>query len=567
VRRAVSGLVLLISLYGAAAGWAASPDAAVSGVVRDSHGTPQMGALVVLMDAASATIASAFTDDHGRYILPSVLPGRYQVRATAAFFVPATKPNLRLQAGAQAIVNLTMNTLFEVENWLPAQRRMSDEPADDWKWTLKATASRPLLRLTDPDDDEPISSSGEAPHKAVDQGRVMVLSGAGVFGEGGTHQVLVLNRTIENNDSAMFRADVGDPMSPYPSGGSVTVSAGYERRSVLGGSTRLVSIVQSHPELMDAGTAGFEVVELASTQQIELGDLVEIDAGTLMEAERLERTRVLTRPFLHATVRASDDLLLEYRYARSRELESSEDLDRLKPSVAVLSDAQGRPLDPDGGHNEIAVSRKLGDKRVLTFAAYADRFNAATLTGGGAIDRSAIESMPMIADPTTGTFRFAGPAYSAKGVSVTYVEPITPALSAIFEYDLGTALVCDGGGSPALANLPSNLVAKTEPAARAAIRGNIARSGTALKAEYRWQPGDTITEVNAYNATPNQAYLTLFVRQRLWAGRFLPSGLDAVVEATNLLEQGYQPVLAPDGKTLFLAQVPRAIQAGLAFNF
>jgi hypothetical protein len=39
------------------------------------------------------------------------------------------------------------------------------------------------------------------------------------------------------------------------------------------------------------------------------------------------------------------------------------------------------------------------------------------------------------------------------------------------------------------------------------------------------------------------------------------------VEATNLLEQGYQPVLAPDGHTLFLAQVPQAIQGGLAFNF
>jgi hypothetical protein len=559
----------LISLYGAAVAGAASPDAAVSGVVRDAHGTPQMGALVVLMNTASSTIASAFTDDHGRYLMPSVLPGRYQVRATAAFFAPANKPNIRLQAGAQAVVNLTMNTLFEVESWLPAQRRMADEPADDWKWTLKATASRPLLRLTDPsdpDDGQSISSSGESRRKAIDQGRVMVLSGDGVFGEGGTHQVVVLNRTIENNDSAMFRADVGDPVSPYPSGGSVAVSAGYERRSMFGGSTRLVSIVQSHPEMMDAGTAGFEVLELASTQQIELGDLVEIDAGTLMEAEKLERTRVMSRPFLHATVRPGDNVIVEYRYARSRELEGSEDLDRLKPAVAVLSDAQGRPLDPDAGHNEVAVSRKLGDKRVVTFAGYADRFNAATLTGGGAIDRSAIESMPMIADPTTGTFRFAGPAYKAKGVSVTYVEPITPALSAVFEYDLGTALVNDGGPT-SLADLPAHLATKAEPAIRGALRGNIARTGTALKAEYRWQPINTITPVNAYNATPNQAYLTLFVRQRLWAGRFLPSGLDAVVEATNLLEQGYQPVLAPDGKTLFLAQVPRAIQAGLAFNF
>jgi hypothetical protein len=70
-----------------------------------------------------------------------------------------------------------------------------------------------------------------------------------------------------------------------------------------------------------------------------------------------------------------------------------------------------------------------------------------------------------------------------------------------------------------------------------------------------------------YNADPNEAYLSFYVRQRLGCARFLPHGLDAVVEATNLLEQGYQPVLAPDGHTLFLAQVPRSIQAGVAFNF
>ena len=71
----------------------------------------------------------------------------------------------------------------------------------------------------------------------------------------------------------------------------------------------------------------------------------------------------------------------------------------------------------------------------------------------------------------------------------------------------------------------------------------------------------------AYNASPEEAYLSFYLRQRLWCGRLLPQGLDAVVEATNLLEQGYQPVLAPDGHTLFLAQVPQAIQGGLAFNF
>jgi hypothetical protein len=36
---------------------------------------------------------------------------------------------------------------------------------------------------------------------------------------------------------------------------------------------------------------------------------------------------------------------------------------------------------------------------------------------------------------------------------------------------------------------------------------------------------------------------------------------------TNLLAQGYQPFLSADGHTLFLAQSPRTIQAGLSFTF
>ena len=146
------------------------------------------------------------------------------------------------------------------------------------------------------------------------------------------------------------------------------------------------------------------------------------------------------------------------------------------------------------------------------------------------------------------------------------MRSLTPALSAWAEYDLGTALT-SAGGTPALSELSSNVAPKLTSAASMAIRGKIVHTGTSVKAEYRWQPQNTLTQVNAYNATPEEAYLSFFLRQRLWCGRFLPQGVDAVVEATNLLEQGYQPVLAPDGHTLFLAQMPRAIQGGLAFNF
>jgi len=566
VKRVLPGLLLLIMVAGTGQVFALQSAAMISGTVRDVHGTPQMGALIELMRADQGTVATALSDDHGRYIMAMVAPGRYQLRATAAFFIPLLRNDVRLHAGVQAVVNLTMNNLFDADNWLPAQRRRADEPVDDWKWTLRSTASRPLLRLVDPEDGTAISSSTEQPHSVSSRGRIMVTNGDGSFGDGGLHQALVLDRTMADGDGAVLRADVGGVQaggdSPQP---SIAVITGYERRNSLGGSTRLVSSFQSHPELTDGGTTGgFRVLRLASAQQFTLGDMFLVDAGTLMAAERLEETRLEAEPFIRLTVRPANDVVVEYRYASSRELQSSDDLDQLKPALTVVPDANGKPLSDRGMHHQISVSRKLG-RRVLSASAYVDRLSYGAIGGSGLMSGTSLELANAVADPTTGTFEIGGPGYAAHGLSVSMMQTLTPALSAWVEYDLGTAL--RSNGDLVLTDLGSGMTPRTAAAASVALRGKIVRSGTSLKAEYRWQPVDTLTQVNAYNAMPGEAYVTFYVRQRLWSGHMLPQGLDAVVEATNLLEQGYQPVLAPDGQTLILAQVPRAIQGGLSFNF
>jgi hypothetical protein len=544
--------------------------AAVSGVVCDAHGAPQLGAMVELLAMDASTIAVAFSDDHGRYLLPSVVPGRYQLRASAAFFMPALRNNLRLQPGVQSIVNLTMSTLFEADSWLPAQRRRADEPADDWKWALRSTANRPLLRLVDPEDGLSVSSSSENTNRAFSEGRVTVTNGDGTFGDGGMHQALVLSRTMGDGDGAVLRADVGGNTQSVDSPGpSVAVTAGYQHQSALGGSTRLVTGFQSHPELANGSMPGFgpgyEILDLASAQKLEFGDTVMIDAGTLIEAERLQATRFRTQPYVHVTVRPSDDLVVEYHFATSREVQSADDLDRLKPQLTAVADAQGRPLGNEGSHNELAVSRKLGQD-VVTASGYIDHLSYAVIGGSGILTRNDLQATGIVEDPTTGTFQVAGQGFDGRGVSAEWMHPLTPALSTWVEYNLGTALVSSLGGAPIQA-LQQNLSSQTTSAVSAAIRGKILHTGTTVKAEYRWQANRTLTQVNAYNNMPNEAYLSFFLRQRLWCGRFLPHGIDAVVEATNLLEQGYQPFLAPDGHTLFLAQMPRGVQGGLAFNF
>jgi hypothetical protein len=559
----------LLFVAGSAGRCLAAPNGAiVSGTVRDVHGTPQMGALVQLLRVDMTPAATAFSDDHGRYIIATVIPGRYELRATAAFFAPLLRSNVRLQPGVQSIVNLTLSAMFEADNWLPAQRRRADEPVDDWKWTLRSTANRPLLRLVD-EDGASVSSSAEHRHHVESQGRVVVTNGDGAFGDGGMHQALVLDRTMEDGDGAILRADVGDSQSPYVQGPSVDVITGYERRAALmfplGGSTRLVGSFQSHPELTDGtSTQGLQVLRLASTRQMTMGDMVMIDAGTLMQAERLEALRIAMMPFVRVTARPGGNVVVEYRYATGRELQSSDDLDRLKPKITTAVDANGRPLNSKGRHQEVSVSRKLGD-RVLSASAFSDRIAYGAIGGSGLMDRATLQMAGVIADPTTETFQIAGQRYSGRGLSLAVMQPLTPALSVWAEYDLGTAL--RSTGNLVISDLASGLEPHMAGAASVALRGKVLRSGTAVRAEYRWQPLRTLTQVNSYNAAPEEAYLSFYVRQKLWSGRFLPRGMDAVVEATNLLEQGYQPAIAPDGSTLVLAQVPRAIQGGLAFNF
>src|SRR5882762_3166534 len=152
-------------------------------MVRDAQGVGQLGALVQVVAENSTGLGTAFTDLHGRYLIPHLTPGRYEVRASAALFVPAMRGNLQLRAGAQTIVNLTLNTLFESATWIPAERRKADEPSDDWKWTMRSAANRPILRLAEDGDVIMVSSSGtESSPKHSDKARAKMTTSDGGFG-------------------------------------------------------------------------------------------------------------------------------------------------------------------------------------------------------------------------------------------------------------------------------------------------------------------------------------------------------------------------------------------------
>src|SRR5580698_2499303 len=187
---------------------AAGPVAAVSGVVRDAQGVAQMGALVQVLTQNSVMVGTAFTDLHGRYLIANLVPGKYEVRASAALFVPTMRDNLQLRPGAKTIVNLTLNAIFDAASWLPAERRKADEPSDDWTWTLRSAANRPILRMVADGQMIMVSSSAES-RTPPDRVHASMTSGDGGFGTGGIHNVFALDRSLADGAGMTLRADMG----------------------------------------------------------------------------------------------------------------------------------------------------------------------------------------------------------------------------------------------------------------------------------------------------------------------------------------------------------------------
>jgi hypothetical protein len=548
----------------------AASTAAVSGEVRDTRGVAQMGAMVQILAASSVSVATAFTDMNGRYRIANLVPGKYQVRATAALYVPATRPNLQLATGMRATVNLTLNMLSDPAAWLPAERRKPDEMGDDWTWTLRSATNRPILRMLDDGEVVLVSAGGDSrSSRAPLKKRASVLSGNGGFGGGGLHTVVALDRAGSNNSDLMVRSNVGTLGVSGDLAPSTEVDAGYERSSLSGG-TRLVVNYASHPEMMSGGVMGLQWTRIASAQKMHLGDLADIEAGGTVYAIHTMGDAFTAQPFLRVTVYPAEVWAVQYRLATSRELQNFDGLDSIATDLPVAIMSGGKLSTESGTHQAIAVSRKAG-KGLLQATLYHDGIDRSTVSGIGAMSAAGVlpagGSGAVVVDTATDSFRFLGAGYSKSGASVMLTEPLTSTLWAALEYASGAGLAADDTSGIELPQLPAHLHAASGEALTAALKGRVVRTGTRLRASYRWQSHQLVTAVDPYGAFSDQGYLSFYVRQAVRWGDKLPSGIEATVDVTNLLAEGYHPFLSADGRTLYLAQAPRTLQAGLSFTF
>src|SRR5919201_2802403 len=119
-----------------------------------------MGAMVEVLGSAAAQTLKLFTDENGFYSAKGLRPGVYTLKFSAPSFLPALRERIGLRAGGSVVLNVTLNTLFEAIQLAPLRGPADD---DDWKWVLRSTANRPILRVLE-DGSLAASESGKDSH-------------------------------------------------------------------------------------------------------------------------------------------------------------------------------------------------------------------------------------------------------------------------------------------------------------------------------------------------------------------------------------------------------------------
>ncbi len=539
--------------------WASERPAAVSGYVRDSSGVPQMGAVVEIF-GSTARGWTVFTDGSGFYSATDLVPGLYTIKVTAASFLPVLREKVGLRPGGSAHVNVTLNTLLNVMQVGPRRGVTED---DDWKWTLRSVANRPILRVLD----DPTSGPEKQNHDVT--GQLSFLAGSAAQGYGSGSDVSTgfsLERSVFSAGRVGLSGNVGYGIS-FP---AAALRAVYSHRLPDGSEPSMaVTVRRFAPSDPNLHNAALQVLALSAGDDISVGDVVELKFGSELQTIQFLGRVTAFRPYGAVDLHLSPNTVLEYDYTTSLPDPRSErgfdsapaDLSETNPRVSVADFATKLE---SAHHQELHLSRRLG-KNSLQFTVFSDRVGNTALIGTGDVTAAGGFLLP---DVYSGTFTYTGNTLDTHGLRVVLERKFSSDLTATLDYAYGGVLDLS---RPDVELQEAQQWVSTERrhAIAAKLSGTVPRTHTRWIASYRWINGPALTPVDMFNASPGQSdpFLNLFIRQPIPTMGFLPGHMDAIIDLRNLLAQGYVPVLGQDGQTVYLVQSARAVRGGVAFNF
>lgn len=518
-----------------------------------------MGAVVEIASSAAQALV-VFTDEAGFYSASGLLPGLYSVKVSAPSFLTALRDKVGIHPGASLQLNITLSTLLNALQVSPAHGTASD---DDWKWTLRSVANRPVLRIFD----DPAMNAERRPRDL--KARVSFLAGSAAEGYGSGSDMSTgfsVEHSIFTDDRIALSGNVG-----YGDGLPVAnLRATYSHRLPDGsGPSMGVAMRRFAPSDPYLNYATLQEFALTAGDDFSVGEVVEVKFGSeLQSIQFLGRVNTF-RPYGSVDVHASPNTLIEYAYSTSapetgvdKGLDSEpSDLSDSDPRVSVEN--YSTKLE-SAHHHELSFSHRIGNNRMQA-AVYSDRVENTALLGAGEVTAAGGFLLP---DLYSGTFTYAGDTMSSRGMRLVLERKFCSDLTGTLDYAYGGVLDLSKPDVE-LQNASQWISTERRHALAAKLSGTMPGTHTRWIASYRWVNGTALTPVDMYNASPGRSdpYLNLFIRQPIPTLGFLPAHMEALLDLRNLLAQGYVPVVGQDGQTVYLVQSARSVRGGLAITF
>jgi len=544
--------------------WAGGAPGSISGYVRSSDGVPQMGAVVEVLGSAARALR-VFTDEKGFYTAAGLIPGTYSVRVFAPSFLPVLRERIGLRAGGNAVVDVTLSTLFDAVRLAPLRTSGDD---DDWNWVLRSISDRPILRVlqTGPPQSPASAKIADAPPL---RGTLSFLAGSPSQGFGSASDmstVFALQKSIFSAGTMAFRGKLG-----YGEGSPTAVlRASFSHRMSNGSEPEVALTLRTLPGLeINQRNASLQALSLTTSDDVTLGDVVELKFGSELQTIQFMGRVNAFRPFGSVGLHLSPDTVFAYAYSTSEPDERTEKgFDSAPPDLSEsgprMTMAGFTPALERARHQEISVSHRMGNTS-FQVAAYSDQITDPGLTGVGMVAADGGDALP---DPYSGTFSYQGRDLDAHGMRVVLQRKMTSDLTATLDYGYGGVLDLEKQ-DVSLEDARQQSELRNRQSLAGKVTGTVPGSKTRWIASYRWVGGGALTPVDMFNASPGQTdpYLSFFLRQPIPGTSFLPCHMDVLIDIRNLLAQGYVPVVGQDGRTVYLVQSARAIRGGVAFTF
>lgn len=559
--RKLGFLVAVMSL--ALPAWSADGPGTISGYVRSASGAPQMGAAVEVFGSAIASW-KGFTDDHGFYSITGLTPGLYSLKVTAPSFLPTLREKLGLKPGGKLMVNVTLTTLFEAFQLGPLRGPGDD---DDWKWTLRSVANRPILRVL-PDGRTAVVQGDGSTDRDL-KGTLVFMAGSGAQGFGGASDMstgfsvehsLMSAGTLSVNGNVGYGA--GLPTAVLRTSYSNHFNNGFEP-SIAFTVRRLNS-----PDVNNLHGASLQALSLSTSDRMTVGNVLELKFGSELQTIQFMGRVNAFKPFGSVGLHVTPNTVVEYQYASSipntrmeKGFDSAPaDLTETGPRMSITNFA---PAVERAYHQEVSVSQRMG-KTNFQAAYYSDRVVDPVLTGVGDLNA---ESGDVLPDVYSGTFSYQGSDLQTRGMRLVLQRKLLADLTATLDYAYGGALDLTRPDVE-LSDAREWIRTERRHAVAAKFSGSVPHAKTRWIASYRWTNGSALTPVDWFNTSAGQSdpYLNVFVRQPIPAS-FLSGHMEVMVDLRNLLAQGYVPVMGRDGRTVYLVQSARSVRGGVAFNF